>query len=149
MEVSQKLKKSCKSTKVAEFLQQEYILPELGIYNGKVVHFCPTKKSQGAINVSDHNQLPKQFACSQKKLTEVKQKMYAANRNANKKFNHRKAVIAQQKACVKSQQWVINMHESKLKGVNHQVDQLRAKAEPSQSPCIVLEKSSRNYYSAQ
>ena len=46
MEVYQKLKKSCESTKVAEFLQQEYILPKLGIYKGKVIHFSPAKKSK-------------------------------------------------------------------------------------------------------
>jgi len=103
MEVYQKLKKSCESTKVAEFLQQEYILPKLGIYKGKVIHFSPAKKSKGVINVNYHNQLAKEFACSQKKLTEVRQKMYAANRNINKKLKCREAVIAQQKACITSQ----------------------------------------------
>jgi len=92
-----------------------------------VIHFSPAKKSKGVINVNYHNQLAKEFACSQKKLTEVRQKMYAANRNINKKLKRREAVIAQQKACITSQQQVISMHENKLKGVNHQVDQLRAK----------------------
>ena len=44
MEVFEMLnKKSCK-TEVTEFLKQEYILPKLGIYNGKVVYFNPVKK---------------------------------------------------------------------------------------------------------
>ena len=121
MEVSQKFKKekSYKSRKVAEFLQQEYTLPKLGIHKGKVVHFSPAKKSQEGIDINDHDQLAKKIAYSQKKVTEVRQKMYAANRNANKKLKRREVVIAQQKASITSQQQVIKMHESKLKGANH------------------------------
>ena len=38
MEMFQMLqKKSCKA-KVTEFSKQEYVLPKLGIHNGKVVH---------------------------------------------------------------------------------------------------------------
>ena len=44
MEVFEMLNKiSCK-TEVTEFIKQEYILPKLGIYNGKVVHFNPVKQ---------------------------------------------------------------------------------------------------------
>ena len=77
MEVFQILqKKSCKA-KVTEFLKQEYVLPKLGIHNGKVVHYSPVKKLQGAVVMNDH--LAKQMA--KKELMEVRQKMYATNRN--------------------------------------------------------------------
>ena len=85
-------------------------------YKGKVLHFSPAKKSQ-----------TKDIACSKKKVKEIQEKLYAANRNANKKLRRREAVIAQQTACIKSQQLEIKMHEKKLQGANHQVTQLRAK----------------------
>ena len=53
--------------------------------------------------------------------------MYAVTRNANKKLRRREAIIAQQKACIESQQLEIKVHEKKLQGANHQVNQLRAK----------------------
>ena len=120
MEAFEKLKKENssedKNHKIAEFLKQEYILPKLQIYKGKVLHFSPVK-----------NHLTKQIVCSQKQVKEFRQKVYAATRNANKKLRRREAIIAQQKACIESQQLEIKMHERKLQGANHQVNQLRAK----------------------
>ena len=116
-------KKTCES-KVTEFLKQEYVLPKLGIYKGKVVHFSPMKKFQDAIDLNGN--LTKEIASSKKKLAEVRQKMYASNRNAGKKLKRREAIIAHQKACINSQQQEMEIHK-KLQGANHQVSQLRAK----------------------
>ena len=117
MEIFQKLKKEkdCKDN-ISKFLKQEHALPKLQICKGKVLHFSPAKKPQS-----------KDITCSKKKVKEIREKMYAANRNANKKLRHREAIIAQQTACIKSQQLEIKMHEKKLEGTNHQVTQLRAK----------------------
>ena len=123
MEVYQKLQKEKinRSKKVAEFLQREYELPKLGFHKGKVVHFSPVKPSQEA------NDLKQQAVCSQKCLNDVRQKLYAANRNAKKKLKRREAVIVQQKASITKQNELIKLHESKLKRTNRQLDQLRAK----------------------
>lgn len=120
VEVFQKLKKgkSCKD-KITKFLKQEYVLPDLQLRKGKVLHFSPVKKP--------HGQLIKHKSCSQRKVKEIREKMYAANRNANKKLRRREAIIAQQKACIQSQQLEIKLHEKKLQGANHQVSQLRTK----------------------
>ena len=87
-EAFEKLKKESnseeKNQKITEFLKREYILPKLHIYKGKVLHFSPVK-----------NHLTKQTACSQKQVKEIRQKMYAATRNANKKLRCREAIIAQ------------------------------------------------------
>ena len=99
MEIYQKLDKakSFKGEEISEFLQQEFVLPKLGIFKGQVVHFSPIKKSQlqGA-------------ARDDAKLTEVRKKMYAANRNANKRLKRREVVIAEQRDCIASQQKLIN-----------------------------------------
>ena len=87
------------------------------------MHYSPVKKLQGAVVMNDH--LAKQMA--KKELMKVRQKMYATNRNVKKKLKCRDAIIAQQKACIESQQKEIKMHENKLQGAKHQVDQLRTK----------------------
>ena len=83
------------------------MLPKLEACKGKVVRVSSVMKSRN--------------------IKEVREKMYAANRNANKKLRRREAVIAQQIACIKSQQQQIKMHRNKLQGANHQVSQLRTK----------------------
>ena len=115
MEIYQKLKRG-ESKETSEFLQQEYVLPKLGIYKGQVVHFSPLKKYQLQDGASDAT-----------KLSEIREKMYAANRNANKKLKQREAVIAKQKDHIASQQEVIKLHECKLKRANDQVEKLRAR----------------------
>ena len=131
-------KKSCKA-KVTEFLKQEYVLPKLGIHNGKVVHYIPVKKLQGPVVINDH--LAKQMA--KKELMEVRHKMYATNRNVKKKLKRRDAIIAQQKACIESQQKEIKMHENKLQGAKHQVDQLRTKLNRLNHCALYWKKNSK------
>ena len=48
MKIYQKLDKakSFEGEEISEFLQQEFVLPKLGIFKGQVVHFSPIKKSQ-------------------------------------------------------------------------------------------------------
>ena len=98
MEALKRLKKQKsaagdKNHKITEFLKQEYMLPKLQIYKGNVLHFGPVK-----------NHPTKQITCSQKQVKEIRQKMYAVTQNASKKLRRREAIIAQQKACIESQQ---------------------------------------------
>ena len=75
-EVFQKLKREkTRENKITQFLKQEYVLPKLHIYKGKVLHYSPVKKF--------HDQLTKNKSCSQVKvkeeITQIREKMYAAN----------------------------------------------------------------------
>ena len=56
-------------------------------------------------------------------MKEIRQKMYAVTQNANKKLRRREPIIAQQKACIESQQLEIKVHENKFQGANNQVNQ--------------------------
>ena len=87
-----------------------------------MIHFSLVKAFQEANDV-----VKQPGPCSQKSITELKQKLYAANRNAKKKLKRREAVIAQQSTCITKQHELIKSHECKLKRAEHQVDQLRAK----------------------
>ena len=87
------------------------MLPNLQIYKGNVLHCGPVK-----------NHLTQQITCSQKQVKEIKKKMYAVTQNTNKKLRRGEAIIAQQKACIESQQLEIKLHEKKSQGAIHQVN---------------------------
>ena len=99
MEVFQNLKKRNCENKMTALLKWEYVLPKLQL-----------DRDKGPVN--HHQYLPKH---SKKGIMEIKQKMYASNQNANKRLRRREAIIAQQKACIKSQQQDIKMHEKSCK----------------------------------
>ena len=81
-----KVEKLCRRQESQDhrILKQEYMLPKLQIYKGNVLHFGPVK---------DH--LTQQITCSQKQVKEIRKKMYAVTRNANKKLRRREVIIAQ------------------------------------------------------
>ena len=73
-----KLKKQHSTAKkdeiISEFLQQEYVLPKLGFYKGRVLHFSPAKKptcAKKSVNDTDIQ------------IQKLKQKMYTVTRNTN------------------------------------------------------------------
>ena len=107
-----KLKKCSTSTekegKIIEYLQHDYVLPHLGFHKGKIIHFSVAKQSS-------------------RSEKELKQKMYAITRNANKRLKRREAVISEQKNSLESQQKKIKMYEKKLQGTETQLTELRAK----------------------
>ena len=112
-----RLSKLKKLHSISEFLQQEYVLPRLGLSKGRVLHFSPVKKPTCATlqtaspTQDDYIQMYK----------ELKQKMYAVKRNANKRLKWREKVIHQQKKQIHSQQEAIRKYEKKLKGTESQL----------------------------
>lgn len=109
-----KLKKQHNTAKkdeiISEFLQQDYVLPKLGFYKGRVLHFSPAKKptcAKKSVNDTDTQ------------IQKLKQKMYAVTRNTNKRLKRREKVIDEQKSQIHRQQEAIKTYEKKLKGRNH------------------------------
>ena len=78
---------------------------------------------------------PKKDACvssssRDKKLSEskeMKKKMYAVTRNANKRLKRRELLIAEQRKCIESQRKVIKTYERKIKAAELKVTELRVK----------------------
>ena len=119
-----KLKKNHTSAEkdelISEFLLQEYVLPKLGLYRGRVLHFSPAKKQGDTATVpKDHT--------SEQLCKEVKKKMYALTRNANKRLKRREAVIQKQKVQIHSQLQMITTYERKLEGAESKLSKLKAK----------------------
>ena len=95
-----KLRKQHSSPKkdfsICEFLQQEFILPSIGLRHGRVQHFSPKRTASSSKRVVT--------ASSDEKLClEMKTKMYAITRNANKRLKRREALISEQKECIENQ----------------------------------------------
>ena len=84
------------------FMQQEFILPSIGLHHGKVQHFSPPQK--GARKCT-----------TKSSAKEMKKKMYAVARNANKRLKRREALISDQKECIDSQRGLIKTYERKIK----------------------------------
>ena len=111
-----KLKKqhtsSEKDLALDDFLQDEFSLPKLAFRKGKVIKFSPTRPSK-------------------KKESEVckdmKQKLYAINRNANKRLKRRDAKILEQERRIKEQEELIAKYERKLCGTEVKLKKLRLK----------------------
>ena len=104
---------------MSQFLQDEFSLPKLGFRKGKVVNFSPPRKTKKQPLANPDSALE---ACK-----EMKQRMYAMNRNANKRQKRREALIQKQANCIQSQQRTICEHEKKLVGSESQLKKLRAK----------------------
>ena len=101
------------------FLQEEFCLPKLGFRKGKVVNFSPPRKPKKQASTNPDSALE---ACK-----EMKQKMYAISRNANKRLKRREAVIQKQADRIQSQRKAICEYEKKLVGSESQLKKLRAK----------------------
>ena len=98
--------------KISEFLQEEFVLPRLGMHNGRVVHYSPAKESSSKMTQQNH---------------EMKQKMYAITRNSNKRLKRREETISRQKNCIDAQHEQIKSYEQQLQGAKSQLSLLRAK----------------------
>ena len=92
-----KLKKRCHDSPVAisekneaivMFLQEKYVLPKLGYYNGRIVNFSPL---QAAVPTT-----------KQKEYVQLKQKLYATQRNTTKRLKRREKIILEQKNNLKA-----------------------------------------------
>ena len=107
-----KIKKQHSGTKkdsdVEVFLNEQYVLPSIGLHNGQVLHFSPAKKEK-----------PK----AKSDFKEMQQKMYALTRNANKKIKRRDTKIQKQKEQIALQTRLINNDEQ----MESQVSELKAK----------------------
>ena len=118
----EKLKKlrSCeeKEEKVQAFLLEEFTLPTLGYRKGKVVSFSPLRPKR-----QRKNRASSESRCSK----EMKQKVYAVSRNANKKLKRREALIQKQMACIETHQQTIIDYKRKLLGSDSQLKKLHAK----------------------
>ena len=115
----EKLKKlhSCddKEEKVQAFLLEEFTLPTLGFHRGKIVSFSPLRPNkQRKIEASAENK-------------ELRQRLYAANRNAKKKLKRRDALIEKQITCIETRQQTIIGYKNKVFGSDSQVKKLHAK----------------------
>ena len=110
---------------ISEFLQCEYILPSLGLQKGKVQHFSPVKKQCNA-GAYEGSTFQAQGEPS-KKYQDLKQRMYAITRNANKRLKRRETVIQQQRTCIDSQRHAIQSYERKINVAESQLLKLKAK----------------------
>lgn len=94
-----------KEEKILELLQEDFTLPSLGFCGGKVVRFSSVKKSAD-------------------ETKELKKKMYAITRNANKRLKRKEATICKQKSCIDAQQEKISIYEKKSQGAEGQLAKL-------------------------
>lgn len=112
-----KLKKQSSSEEkdgiIHEFLQQEFVLPRLGFRSGRIVRFSPVKRSSGKLT---------------RETQELKQKMYAVTRNANKRLKRRQVIIEQQKSCIKQQKETIRTYEKQLTKLRAKIDRVNHRA---------------------
>ena len=109
-----------KDFSICEFLQQEFILPSIGLRHGRVQHFSPKRTASSSKRVVT--------ASSDEKLClEMKTKMYAITRNANKRLKRREALISEQKECIENQRALIKNYKRKMKAAESKVEDLRAK----------------------
>ena len=95
-----KLKKQHTSSKkdmaLDDFLRDEFSLPKLGFRKGKVIKFSPTRPSK------------------KYESKDMKEKLYAINRNVNKQLKSRDARILEQERRIKEQEEIIAKYETKL-----------------------------------
>lgn len=106
-----------KEREVSDFLQEEFVLPKLGYCNGKVVNFSPIRKSTvSRVPVNKHQN-----------IKDMRQKIYAINRNANKRLKRREAVILKQEQCIQEQKDLIVNYERKLSGTEVKLKKLHMK----------------------
>lgn len=109
-----KLKKQHNTAKkdeiISEFLQQDYVLPKLGFYKGRVLHFSPAKKptcAKKSVNDTDTQ------------IQKLKQKMYAVTRNTNKRLKRREKVIDEQNHKFIDNRKPLKLTRRNSKGRNH------------------------------
>ena len=109
-----------KDDSLSKFLQQEYVLPKLGLCRGRVLHFSPARKQAHATAVCKEH-------TSEQLCREVEKKMYALTRNANKRLKRREALIQKQKMQIHDQLQTITTYERKLEGAESKLSKLKAK----------------------
>ena len=111
-----KLKKqhtsSDKDIALDDFLRDEFSLPKLGFRKGKVIKFSPTRPSK---------------KYESKACKDMKEKLYAINRNANKRLKRRDAKILEQERRIEEQEQLIAKYETKLFRTEANLKKLRLK----------------------
>ena len=85
-----------KTVAIQDFLEQDFQLPRLGLHKGRLQHFSPVKlpkasRRQGSASQKQSTQLARHD------LGDIKKKMYAATRNANKRLRCKDGIIRDQK----------------------------------------------------
>ncbi len=116
-----------KEASIAEFFQQEYALPKLGYIHGQVVSFSPPKK-----------------LISRKEYDDLKQKLYAATRNANKKLKRREEKLELQKVKIIDQDHQIVKYKKKMSGLETQLSKLRNNLDKVNHRAIYWRKKSQD-----
>ena len=121
---------------MSEFLQEEFILPRLGLHKGRVINFSPPRKQrqnkalmpprQAQWQVEDQSQ-PDEAAKYIELCKQMREKMYAINRNANKRLKRKETIIQKQGDCIKNQQRALDDCEIKLSGAEFKVKKLQGK----------------------
>ena len=91
------------------FLRDEFSLLKLGFRKGKVIKFSPTRPSK------------------KYESKDMKEKLYAINRNANKRLKRRDARILEQERHIKEQEEIIAKYETKLFRTEANLKKLRLK----------------------
>ena len=76
-----------KDTSVKSFLKEEFTLPKIGLYRGRVLHFSPIQKTTASVSTQETT------GGSGQEYEEMQQRMYAITRNANKKLKRRDARV--------------------------------------------------------
>ena len=96
---------------ISEFLQEEFILPTVGLRRGQVITFSPPRKIKKQSDVTSNSDVQMIYT---KMYKEMKQKMYAINRNANKRLKRKDAVIQKQADRIESQTKAIKEYKKNL-----------------------------------
>lgn len=114
---------------MSEFLQEEFRLPRLGLHKGKVINFSPPRKLRQNDKASIPGQAQDQLEVAKyiELCKEMREKMYAINRNANKRLKRKEAIIQKQGDHIKNQQRALDDCEKKLSGAECKVKKLQGK----------------------
>ena len=88
---------------MSEFLQEEFILPRLGLHKGRVINFSPPRK-QRQNKAQRQVEQPDEAVKYIELCKQMREKIYAINRNANKRLKRKETIIQKQGDCIKNQQ---------------------------------------------
>ena len=117
-----------KGIEISGFLQEEFSLPRLGYHKGKIVNFSPPRSQHLAKKQSS------------KVYGDMKKKLYAANRNANKRLKRREAKIQEQEKVIREQQEAISKYEKKICGTESKMKKMRMKLDRINHRAVYWEK---------
>lgn len=119
-----------KDIEISDFLKEEFSLPQLGYHKGKIVNFSPLARNQ---DLAKKHQSAKMYE-------DVRKKLYAANRNANKRLKRREAKIQEQEKLIREQQEAISKYEQKICGTESKLKKMRMKLDRINHRAVYWEK---------